>query len=488
MAATVKTISERLTALQRSTNDLKKMGKNEFSEYANDLQDLVTDMGVSSTTVEFPSPDIQSLQTQANVLTDRVDSEKFRRSWRGFLGLEKKSPLAKGEAEQKTTAPTPQEELDKFNKEVDRIKQERLKTSIANMQPDSKANDSRSIIASSVDEFRHALTPPLLDEDVVELQEKRDALDKAQAVGNLYHLGGNNIRAVLDKMKRVATGAASVLGEFAEETTGGTMKAAALFLAWPLILPVKVANQACSAAKYACCAVDGVLGFIDKGLDLLIGNMERTEAGKFVLNTENVIKGTAHVVLRSLPVAFRAASQAAAIGCRWLEKHIDADRWLKKSPVTGGFAVGSVGAAILITVTIASVFSFGIPLAMLGLGFAVATIGALAQGYFKGKAKAEELATLKLNPSDTAKLDKHEYEHQHQQKPTVAEAKTPAVAATAAIITEQAQEAAAKKPTVNVDKLMETRQTFTPQQHTVHGSDQNARAAVVESDKRHTMD
>ena len=68
------------------------------------------------------------------------------------------------------------------------------------------------------------------------------------------------------------------------------------------------------------------------------------------------------------------------------------DKWLKYAPVTGGFAIGGVGAAVLIGLTLASIPGLGIPLAVAALAFAMATIGAVVQGYFKAKEKAKELS------------------------------------------------------------------------------------------------
>jgi len=414
--ASISEMAERLAVLQKrgkSTNQLRKMQDAGLLEYEYDLTDFLTEL---ETIAEKTNQEmLNSLKIDAQLLKERLEAEKHRRSWRGKLGLSqtKSSEQNKAEKSKKTAS---QEELARFNEELEKIRAQRKARVAERYEPNQFPSESRSILTSAIDEFRHALIPPLLDSDITELQRKRDALDAAKAIQQVYKLDEKNVKGTLEKVKSVSTGAAAVLGEFAEETTGGVLKATSLLLAWPLILPVKILNQTFTGAKYAFCFIDGVFGFIDKGLDGIIGKLERTEAGKIKITPENIVKSIAHTILRGPVLAIRGLCQVAAIGCRWLQKNIDADKWLKSTPVTAGFAVGGVGAVVLIGLALASIPGLGIPIAVVAIAFAVATVGALLQGYFKAKAKAKELNTLELNPAEANQLEKYEYEHQHKPK------------------------------------------------------------------------
>lgn len=402
----IKKLSE-LQARGKSTNQLRKMEKDELINYENDLSDFIEELAA------IPLEDIndeqrRNFKVNAEILKNRLEEEKWKRGWKGTLGFKREVPKKDAPPVEKPS----EKEIKRFNEELKKIQEERLVKSKPKYEPNKFSSESRSILTSAVDEFRHALTPPLLDADVHEIQRKRDALDAAKATRNIMAADGATVQGVFEKMKRFAKGSVSVLGEFTEETTGGAFKATALFLGWPLILPIKVANQVFTAAKYSACLVDGVFGFLDKGLDGFIGKLKRDGSNNLIYNAETIIKGVAHGVLRGPILLVRGVSQAASIGFRWLERHIDADKWLKYAPVTGGFAIGGVGAAVLIGLTLASIPGLGIPLAVAALAFAVATIGAVAQGYFKAKEKAKLLSSLELNSKEATQLEKYEYDHQ----------------------------------------------------------------------------
>ncbi len=355
------------------------------------------------------------------LLQSRVGDEEYNRSFRGRLGIkksltkeEKAARKKEAEAEKAIELVKIRKMLEEVDVEVEKIRAKRVKEANFRYGTNETASHSRGILTDAVDEFRNALVSPLLDSDVIELQRKRDGLEALEAVREIHEARGENVAGIAEKAKRVIAGTATVVGKFAEETTGGVLKAVTLFLGWPIVLPVKLLNTAFAGAKYAFCFVDGVFGFFDKGLDGLFPNLDRKADGTIKVSAANALKGIPHVLIRGPILLVRGVCQGAAIGFRFLEKHIDADRWLKKAPVTSGFVLGGVGTILLIGIVVASVFTLGIPIAALAGGLIAASIGAAIYGYFKGKAKKDELVSLKLSSSESSQLEKYEHAHQHR--------------------------------------------------------------------------
>lgn len=429
------TLKGRFDALEEKgeTKVLRKMKGKDFREYRDDLKDFLKDFEVAAKGKEendiLENEGFEGTKTVASVrltlknLRERVKAEKYHRTLRGRLRIKK--PLTKEEKAAKKEETEREkaielQRIEKMLKEVDieaeKIKAKRTKEANLRYGSHETASSSRGILTDAVDEFRNALISPLLDSDVIELQRKRDRLEALEAVRKMHAVRGEEVKGVIEKAKRVIAGTATVAGEFVEETTGGVFKAVTLFLAWPIVLPVKLLNTAFAGAKYAFCFADGVLGFLDKGLDGLFTKLDRNEDGSIKVSVANALKGIPHVLIRGPILLVRGVCQGAAIGCRFLEKHIDADRWLKKSPVTAGFVLGGVGTLLLVGIVVASVFTLGIPIAALAGGLIAASIGAAVYGYFKGKAKKDELVSLKLSPSESSQLEKYENAHQHRRE------------------------------------------------------------------------
>ena len=460
------------------------MSRKELIAYLSEIKGFLDDLTGSPSQVTEDS-DIKAIKLAAERLKIRTEEEINKRWW--VVGTKPKLGRPQDE---KVAEPTPTEK-EKYKRALAEVREERAEKIRRRFDANESSSKSRGILASAIDEFRNALTPPLLAVDVEELQRKRDALDAAKAARKIDEADETiigTVRGTIHQTKRFAEGAAKVLAEAAEETTGGILKAVAVAVGWPLILPIKLINQACAAAKYACCAADGILGFFDKGLDGLIGNMHRDEAGVLKFDSarniaENIAKGLGHVLVRGPIVLGRGLAQIASIGSRWLERTIDADRWMKHTPVTAGFAIGSIAAVAIITLTVASIFTLGIPIAAVAVGLAAATVGALVHGYFKGKAKAKELSSLELAPADTTKLDKYEHDH-----PSVRPTVTPIHPGMDATVAEHGHEGAKKSmssemPTVAV-KQAEV--VVSREQHD-DGHDSTIPPVRYEERERHTI-
>lgn len=437
-------INEKLKELEEfgTTNILKNMKQADFDEYKNDLYDLskkfkiLQDRTSKSKDQNLLITDISDRLGLLNgfVIDAAVKRKIWDESFKGRLGVKKPLSSKEKEAAKQKALKTQEKELQdikdrlaKVKIEKDTIMQEIKKTREEKADKrygsDIEAPKSKGILTAAVNEFNSALVPPLLDEDFILLQRKRDALDELEAVSILYEKNSEDFKSIREKVKRVIIGTASVAGEFTEETTGGVLKAGILFLAWPIVLPIKLLNTGFSATKYAFCFADGAVGFLDKGLDgfldALIGKLDRNEKGDIIKSSPlNILKGIPHVVVRGPLMVVRGVCKIGAIGFRWLEKNVDSDRWLKQAPVTSGFVLGGVGTVVIIGVALASVFTFGIPIAALAVGLGGACIGAAVYGYFKGKAKKDELTELRLSDSDTSRLEKWEYDRRYRQQKT----------------------------------------------------------------------
>jgi len=393
-----------LEALDRSTSAFSKMTRAELTDYGNSLRDFSEALALLDTShLEASDAIIQAQITKKyQQLTNHFEEESAKFDFARTFGFKKASVSNSLSAEEeKKLADDKKDKVAEAQKEIE---EKRNQETIKNFSDPVGGG----ILASAVSEFRKSLIPPLLAVDIEELTRKRQALDETKAAQDAY---GVSIRGLLAGVKRLTTSTLSVVGELVEETTGGVFKATALFLAWPVILPIKAINQGLTATKYAFCAADGVLGFFDKGLDKMLPKIDKTESGDLIWKLDNAPAMAMHTVLRGPFILGRGICQAASIGCRFLERNIDADRWMKSKPVTAGFSVGGIGVAVLIGLTLASIPGLGIPLAIAVGAFAIATAGALVQGYFKGKKREAELRLLRLDPGEATQLAKYEYEN-----------------------------------------------------------------------------
>lgn len=449
--------SERYESFKRSLDQITAR----LSNLKKRIENIQTNHPDYAKTLELRN-EINAMFTRLEMPAELLEKEKPNRTMLGRIGIkpknkknqEEKAPKkAASEAFAGTPTETSKARLDRVKGEIKaaRLAEERKDFSDKTFDSDNPENRSDLIIANCVKVFNNALIPPLLAVDKEELTRKQNALDAMKAGQKMYSIEEGKpseiAKSVANQVKDFAADVSKVLLELAEESSGAGLKAGALFLGWPLILPVKALNQVFTAAKYTACFADGVLGFFDKGLDQLLEiglkpieyENQNKKLGTLKVTPVNIARASVHLLVRGPIRLGIGICRMASIGARFLERNIDADRWMKSKPVMAGFSIGGVGVVVLVALTLASIPGLGIPLAVAGAALGLAVAGAALHGYFKAKKVGTELNSGKLSPEDAIRLAKHN--HTHGEKPKVSKAVEQNPSAPAAAVPDLANQA-----------------------------------------------
>lgn len=407
-------------------NFFRRLSKKELEDYVYAFYDLCVDLELfkeklTSSMSEYDRARAEQLlqeltdkqQELANIKTFLQAAINSSWPWWKFW---KAKPIPYVQSYEDLSSKLSSREQSTISVELEKIEQERI---ISTQEQDSHQTAGKTmwesftiIVKSMVHAFIRDLNPPLLSKDIQELQKKRDLFEVAQAVRvglNLYNDPAQSIlRIARDFMPDLSVG----LLDLDEEKSSGNAKNITLILGWALILAIKLMNVLALTVKHCFCIAKAVFSFFDKGFEHLIGEFQK-DHGALAFTAKNCIQGIAYAMLRGPCLLAKGLMQIGATASRWLERNIDADRWLRYPPVKTGLALAGFGAIILLGLISLNVISFGIPMVSLIIGGITATIGVLIRDHVQRKTRTEELHNLRLHHTTVAKLANYEATHAH---------------------------------------------------------------------------
>lgn len=229
---------------------------------------------------------------------------------------------------------------------------------LASMEP-----AAQTLRRQAQDNFTRAYkSEPLDREEALRLVRLEEGLDKLRMAGvdaNIFKRGAQEVQNVV----KDAVAASEIIGAETFYTAGNTV---ALLLGWWIILPMKAVSFA---------------------TDIVSRGFRATEAFFQTLNEyvhkqadQSGIPGkVGWGTLRLLTGAITLAAAAVKGVTRLVSDLFDVDKMIRKGNMGAAFAMGFVGAAVLISFAIASVFTFGIPIAMIAVGAGLAAAIGLAK-------------------------------------------------------------------------------------------------------------
>lgn len=244
------------------------------------------------------------------------------------------------------------------------------------------------------DAFSRAVKAPAIDlETALKLLRRSAAYDALKRQGSdgsikgLLRAGKNELSAFAGEIEEIVTSIVS-------STANAGVKSIFLVFGWPFILPMKLVSYVSNGISTGSRAAQAFMQSLDNDLEKII---DSTKPFGYPLY---FFPG---IIIKPL----KWASFAIKEGTEFLGKVFDTDRWFENSPMTQGFVVGGLGTGIIIAIAIASVFTFGIPIAAVGVGAALAALGGLIAGgakYGKLRSEQKERAKLELTSAEESQL------------------------------------------------------------------------------------
>lgn len=213
------------------------------------------------------------------------------------------------------------------------------------------------------DNFTRAFTTEPLDRaganELITTERDLDKLKIKGATASIFDKGTKQLSDLAEDI----TGTAKVVSAETFFTAGKTL---ALLFAWPVILPMKAVN------------------FVS---DLVSRGFRATEAffqtfNDYAHKSADNSKGLANVgwnIVRGVTGVITLASAGIKGATRLVANLFDTDNMLKKGNMGAAFGMGWIGAALLISLAVASVFTLGIPIAMVAVGAAFAAVIGVAK-------------------------------------------------------------------------------------------------------------
>ena len=214
-----------------------------------------------------------------------------------------------------------------------------------------------------------ALIDPLVPLEADVLIRKRDALYSARAVRNAKKQTNMSINSVIDTMTEFALDGVDVIKTTAEEAVSQTFQGITTIIAFPLVAAVDLTGFGFNIFKEGFKRTNAyIVAPIERGLDALIGKLNKKD-GKYVIESgEDVAKWAATILLRGPILATKYILNKLAQGFGAAGRLFNSANLMKNKGIAGVFAALSVGSMLgayfvpmLIGASIASVFTFRYP-------------------------------------------------------------------------------------------------------------------------------
>lgn len=409
-------------ALQARRKNLKKMSSEALSDFSEEVLDFAKkfdrSLGAQDIAHNPLSDDFMKLAMKIDKLSSAVVRERKNRS--GFLRA------------YYAVAGTPAPQLyakclrlsgkERFDAEVEQEKQKIDAAWSSKVTKAFEADPDASLGTKAGIEGRRWGTTYLLTAEQAEaLRRRKTAYDQVQATLNVCERRGLTGEAAYETTKYMVKTAASTVQELAEQsvlTTGQAVMVglggpvyAVLILAWSAAFGVLEKGGNVLSRGFA--TLDA---FLEQGIMRNVGKVPRKSDGSVDWSEGNALKNIGLGFLHSLRAPF-FLSKILCSGVSAVTKAVEQGigNFAKKNIIPllgmGGTAIG----AYFIAITLASVFTLGIPLAITAVGLTFALAGAALATYMRTKAKAQELVSLKLSPEEETMLMRHDYQQKQKQ-------------------------------------------------------------------------
>lgn len=269
------------------------------------------------------------------------------------------------------------------------------------------------------------VTPYLSPGAAEELRRQKNAFDKLHAVKAVYNRQNNLNGKLKNAGISVKYAVEAILGTSVAVVEEGVLKGgqailvglggpgfAAVMLAWRAVIDLPIGALNLTA---------GVLGAADKLLEVSWDKISKKINDPKTTSLEKVGIGISIALLGAPALAARAVTYlgsgiASGIASGLKSFDVAFGKGIKKNIVPILSLAGTAAMAYFVAISVASVFTFGIPLAVTLAGLAAASIGGALSAWWKGRKKLKEYTDMKLPPDKELMLKRHDYVEKQKLK------------------------------------------------------------------------